>query len=293
MKLAALQRTMAEDVMRPLTRQDGIDRRNRAAEYVKPNERLSAAERLEIYNRSYWFRILDSLYEDFPGLRAVLGERRFTKLSEAYLTEIPSTSFTMSNLGSKLEAWLRANPQWAGRRLDLAIDAVRLEWAHIEAFDGEERKAIGPEDLAEFDAKLEIGLQPYVRLLDLRYPTDELRLKLKASEEGATVASNAVAGKRRRRGSALVQMKRAPVFVAVHRHDGFVYYRRLEPKEYEFLRVLEHGGRFGTVLQRAARAASLSGEELQYNLQGWFATWSQLGWLCHLRNRKTKKETQE
>ena len=67
MKLARFQKLMAEDVMRPLTRQDGIARQNKAASYVRPNDRLTAVERLEIYNRSYWFRILDSLYEDFRG----------------------------------------------------------------------------------------------------------------------------------------------------------------------------------------------------------------------------------
>ena len=27
---------------------------------------------LEIYNRQYWFRVLDCLYDDYPGLRAIL-----------------------------------------------------------------------------------------------------------------------------------------------------------------------------------------------------------------------------
>ena len=65
---------MAADVMSPLTKQDGIAKENQAVTYVKPNDRLTSAERLEIYNRSYWYRILDSLREDFPGLRAVVGE---------------------------------------------------------------------------------------------------------------------------------------------------------------------------------------------------------------------------
>ena len=45
-----------------------------AAEFIKPNDRLSSFERLEIYNRQYWFRLLDCLYEDYPGLLSVLGK---------------------------------------------------------------------------------------------------------------------------------------------------------------------------------------------------------------------------
>ena len=51
-----------------------------APRFIKPNDRLSSFERLEIYNRVYWFRVLDCLYDDYPGLRAVLGERKFMKL---------------------------------------------------------------------------------------------------------------------------------------------------------------------------------------------------------------------
>ena len=76
--------------------------------YIKPNRRMSSAQRLEIYSRSYWFRILDSLYDDFPGLRAMLGKRAFHRLSRAYLVACPSRSFTLRDLGSRLVEWLRA-----------------------------------------------------------------------------------------------------------------------------------------------------------------------------------------
>ena len=38
-----------------------------AAAFIKPNDRLSSFERLEIYNCQYWFRVLDCLYDDYPG----------------------------------------------------------------------------------------------------------------------------------------------------------------------------------------------------------------------------------
>ena len=59
-----------------------------ACEFIKPNDRLSSFERLEIYNRQYWFRLLDCLYEDYPGLLAVLGEKRFLKCVQAYLVAL-------------------------------------------------------------------------------------------------------------------------------------------------------------------------------------------------------------
>ena len=110
MKLLALQRRMARAVMTPLTPGErmrnlsprGRSMRAEAASFIKPNDRLTSFERLEIYNRQYWFRIFSALAEDFPGLRAVLGDRSFDALSKAYLRDCPSTSFTLRNLGGKL-----------------------------------------------------------------------------------------------------------------------------------------------------------------------------------------------
>jgi hypothetical protein len=156
MSLLALQKRMAAALMRPLVAGDHIDPQA-PVDYIKPNDRLTSLERLEIYSRSYWYRLLDSLYEDFPGLRAVLGQRAFERLAKAYLTDRPSASWTMRNLGSRLEEWLRRNPAFAGDRLDLALDMIRLEWAHIEAFDEKDKAVLGPEDLLELGPAMRIG----------------------------------------------------------------------------------------------------------------------------------------
>ncbi|HXP70148.1 MAG TPA: DNA-binding domain-containing protein, partial [Candidatus Dormibacteraeota bacterium] len=120
MSLLSIQRRMARAVMTPLTpaermrptAPDGRSLRKVASDIIKPNDRLTSFERLEIYNRQYWFRVLSAFAEDFPGLRAVLGERKFDAAAKAYINDCPSTSFTLRNLGSKLEAWLRKNPKW-------------------------------------------------------------------------------------------------------------------------------------------------------------------------------------
>src|SRR5579863_3589403 len=104
MNLLELQRRMAGAIMAPLGPGDGLSRTAaaEAAAIVTSNDRLTSAERLEIYAKSYWYRILDALYDDFPGLRAILGVRAFDKLSRAYLAELPSQSFTLRDLGSRL-----------------------------------------------------------------------------------------------------------------------------------------------------------------------------------------------
>lgn len=268
--LAELQRRVAGAVMSPLNASIGAE----AKALVKPNDRLTATERLAIYHRQYWYRILDSFAEDFPGMAAVLGERAFERLARAYLADCPSQSFTLRNLGSRLEGWLREHPEFGGRNLALALDMVRMEWAHIEAFDGAARKPLGPEDLLELVPELSVALQPHIGLLELQYPVDELRIKLNGRPEEHDRASNAVSAPSRRHVvRRYARLKSQAIFLAVHRVEFTVFYRRLEPGEYRLLHAIGSGAPMGAALD------SIQGLQPE-QAQGWFANWAQLGWLC-------------
>jgi len=194
MNLEALQREMAAAVMLPLTADEQMrgqtpDGRSMAViteSFIAPNSRLSAFERLEIYNRQYWFRVLGALAEDFAALNAVVGARAFEKLSIAYLAAHPSRSFTLRNLGSRLPEWLAANPQFGGHRQHLAIDVARIEWAFAEAFDSAEWTPLTLDQIATLDANSRLALQPHLRLIALEYPADDLVLGLHHREKRQT-----------------------------------------------------------------------------------------------------------
>jgi hypothetical protein len=268
--LEELQRRVAGAVMSPLNASISAE----AKQFIKPNDRLTANERLNIYHRQYWYRILDSFNEDFPGLCAILGERAFERLARAYLNDCPSESFTLRNLGSRLEEWLTGHPEFAGKHFALEIDMIRLEWAHIEAFDNAERKALGPEDLLELGSDLVLALQPHIRLLDLQYPVDEMRIRVSERSEEHARASNAVAAPSRRRiVRRYVRLKPQQIFLAVHRVEFTVYYRRLDADEFRLLEAIGQGRPLGEALESHANL----GPE---NVQTWFANWAQLGWLC-------------
>src|ERR1700721_3941914 len=124
MNLLELQRRMEEDVRRPLTAdfemqrmaEDGQSTEEIAVSYISPNARLSSFERLEIYNRQYWFRLISVVSEDFPTLNAVIGTKRFDALILAYLAENPSMSWTLRALGSPLPEFREAHPACGGTR---------------------------------------------------------------------------------------------------------------------------------------------------------------------------------
>jgi hypothetical protein len=281
MTLLELQRRVAGAIMAPLGRADSLTAGDvEVAAIIKPNSRLSAAERLEIYARSYWYRLLDSLYEDFRGLRAILGLRAFDRLLRAYLAERPSESFTMRNLGSRLAEWLEAHTEYGGKNPALSIDMVKLEWAHIVAFDGPAEPVLGPEDLIELHTGMVFRLQPYVTLLDLRYPVDELRLRVNELPEGHAGASNAVLRHKERRVVRRHSLKAEEIFVAVHRFNDVVYYRRLEPAEFRLLKAVAAGIPLGEAIGGVFEDSGLPVDEAGNLVEEWFAAWSLNGWFC-------------
>jgi hypothetical protein len=289
MKLANLQKAVARAIMQPLTRNEqmrtvgprGESMGRYAARYIKPNNRLSSFERLEIYNRQYWFRVLASLAEDFPGLRAILGERRFEDMCRAYLLECPSRSFTLRNLGARLEGWLQRNPRWIRGKSQLAFDMVRLEWADIEAFDAVAEPVLKAEELAGAPSEFRLHLQPYVQLLALHYPVDDLVLRVKDVEGASEFASNAVAESHKRsKVRAVAALEPQEIFLVVHRMDFSVYFRRIEREAYTMLTALRAGKSVGSAIAMAFKESSIPEMERGGYVRDSFETWAALGWLC-------------
>ncbi len=281
--LKSLQRLMVAALVRPLTSAnrlpgrwtDGRTMKAVAESFIKPNDRLTSVERLEIYARCYWFRLLDSFYDDCPGLRAAIGEKKFMRLGEAYLAKYPSGSFTMRNLCSRLDKFIRAEPRFTAPHTALARDVVRFEWAQTVAFDGDGRPALTADDIADRPpTRLRLGLQPYLSLLALDYAADDFVIAVKKDGELSADASNTPgAAPRAAKLRRVPRPKRGRVYVAVHRHDNMIYYKRLEPAAYRILRALRAGG---TIVQAVANVRGVSPE----NLQAWFKNWVELGWLC-------------
>jgi hypothetical protein len=302
MKLLHLQRRMARAVMTPLTSSermrpvspDGRSMRAVASQIIKPNDRLTSFERLEIYNRQYWFRVLSAFAEDFPGVRAVLGGRRFDAMAKAYLIDCPSQSFTLRNLGSRLVNWLEKHPTWAGERQNLAVDMARLEWADIEAFDGKREPSLKREDLAgATPAKLRLRLQPYVTLLALRYPVDDLLLEVRRDSDDLDVASNTFSERhKRKRVTAVAKLEPKPIFLAVHRLDEDVYFRRLDREEFAILSALHAGKSLNAVMGSALRESLTALADRPAHVEKWFHTWSALGWFCRPQKYVVKFHTQ-
>jgi hypothetical protein len=288
MSLAELQRTMAAAVMMPLTPDedmrthapDGRPMADVVATFIAPNSRLTPVERLEIYNRQYWYRLLDALAEDFPALRAVVGSRAFHQLSIEYLTAHPSRSFSLRNLGSRLLDWLSAHPQHTGRRHRLALDVVRIEWAFIETFDNAQRTPLTLDQIATLDGGSQLGLQPHLQLLALDYAADDLVLALHKQQKRGSSEAGVKHDDGPEPPAKLPKLRRRSTWVAAHRLDNAVYYRRLEREEFQTLAAIRDGQSLGEALEAGFRSSGVPESGRPPLVRAWFGHWAELGWIC-------------
>ena len=279
--LLDIQRAMTSVLFRRLTPGDGMRLESAAVaeQIIKPNDRLSAFERLEIYNQQYWWRLLGNFGDDYRTVRAIIGTRKFDKLAVAYLEEYGSSSWSLRDLGQHLVAFIDRNPELTAPHTALAREMASLEWAKTLAFDNEGRDPIDPQRIATRPAeRLKLGLQPYLVLLQLRYPVDHLVRKMRSS--GGEAASNAVASATRRRSVRLLRARPSPepIHLAVHRVNFSVYYKRIEPEAFRILSALRDGATLADACERGF-VDSPNIETAAQKIGEWFQMWTRYGWL--------------
>ncbi|HVS52963.1 MAG TPA: DNA-binding domain-containing protein [Opitutaceae bacterium] len=283
--LRRLQRLMTHALVQPLVGgddrlaprwRDGRPMAEVAAEFIKPNDRLSSFERLQIYARCYWFRVIDGVYADCPCLRALLGEKKFSALVRAFLARYPSHSYTMRNLCARLPQFIREEPRWTAPHTAAAHAIARFEWAQTVAFDAEARPKLTADDIADAPpAKLRLGLQPYLSLLAFDWALDDFAVAVKKRESLRGEASNAVDhGPRPSTAKRVPAPRREKIFLVVHRHDERLYYKRIDRAAFRILEALGAGRTLAQAVAAAGRGVTAE------QVREWFATGMELGWFC-------------
>ncbi|BCU77177.1 DNA-binding domain-containing protein [Luteolibacter sp. LG18] len=220
-----------------------------ADEIIKPGPQLSSGERLELYHRQYWYRLLDSIGEDFPILIRMLGQERFWSLIEDYLLVRPSRSFTLRHLGEGLPGFVADWDKATEAERPWLYAIARMEYAHMEVFERGECRPVLPEELAT----CVLVLQPHVVRLSLPVPAD-----LCVEWESFT------------------PLPLEPVELAVWRSaHSQPAQARLHPIEAILLDRLAAGGTLGEIFEQPVEPAPTAEQ-----VSEWFGAWHQRGWIA-------------
>jgi hypothetical protein len=234
---------------------------------IRSTPNLEATERLELYHRQYWFRLLDTIGEDFPALKHLLGEDTFWRLIEAYLEHVPSRSYNMRRLGSGLADFIGRNHGLAGAYPVHAVELARLEYALCDIFDA----AAFPPVAAEALAATMLALQPHVRLFGFHTPADDIWRSDKNAEIPAQL---------------LATHETALCYgVAVFRNRSRLEVRSIPLKAFAVLNIINQTGSLEDALELLDPNQTDAAE-----VAGWFRDWTELGWLCEKSSANSSSE---
>jgi len=141
--------------------------------WLQQPPRGNAAERLQIYQRSYVGRLVKCLAEQSPAVCHALGEELFEDFCRQYLRAHPPSSHTLHDVGHAFAAWLEGerpdrDSEQGEEWIDFLVDLARYERQLFDLFDacGSEGQSLPTHETPDED----LVLQPSVVLARYRYP---------------------------------------------------------------------------------------------------------------------------
>lgn len=143
----------------------GLPMEEEAFEHIAPSPTLRPAQRIQIYNQQYWWRLLNCLHESFPLVVRLFGYHDFNQtIAIPYLCKYPPDTWAINALGANLSKWIEEEYQAEDKIL--VGNSVAVDWAFNEAFIC--NKFEPATDVAVVSEKT-VYLQPYVTLFAMDY----------------------------------------------------------------------------------------------------------------------------
>jgi hypothetical protein len=160
---------------------------------------------------------------------------------------------------------------------------ARIEWANIVAFDEGAKPVVHVDELLGREpSKVRLALQPYITLLDVQYPVDDLLLAAKRGDERLRgEASNAVEIHDRHTARLNIRrLKPRQHYIAVHRMNCSVYYKPLTRQQYEVLGALQRGATLEEACAVLLKRRGNDAKTIAADVQKWFQECTSFGWFC-------------
>lgn len=168
MELEKLQTAFLKNVLHPTSHDD--------ITYINSDKRLSANDRIEIYSIGYRLRLIEALMDNFPAIHTLLGDEDFEQLALEYITEFPSTHFSLRYMGEKMVQFTKKHRIY--RESPFISEMANFEWKLRQAFDAKDITPLSRETLSKIPPndwpELCFALHPSFSLITLEWNTPAL-----------------------------------------------------------------------------------------------------------------------
>lgn len=229
------------------------------------SRQLNGVDRLSVYNRQYWFRLLTLCQQELPLCRRRLGLTRFNRFCTAYLDRHPSRHPELHHLWLDLPAFCAAESGWGG---DVLLEAAHLDRLHQQVFFAV--------DHVEFDGAA-LSDENLQTLLDRPLPFQAAWHRFDQRWNSVAAREMAVAD---RDAEGVLPAHPDPANWVIYRsRRGSPVCERLSPLQARLLDRLAAGEPLAAAIEQVAVAASVAEmNDLEQGLAAWFARWAGLGW---------------
>lgn len=259
-----------------------------AAEFITPSPTLRPAQRIELYNQQYWWRLLSVMHENFPFVTRLFGYQDFNRLiGFPYLTKYPSRHWSLNRLGEDLIKWLEEEYQESDK--ELILTAASIDWAYCNSFSAEEMPAVTPDKLpvpGDINSLLtaRLYLQPHIYLFNLKGNYFDVR---------HTMIMETVEHWLENDFPALDTDQKNYYFVVFRNLNTDLVWNQISEAEYKLLSRFHKGATIEECCDWLEKQKKASLKNACEHIQQWFKEWVARRWLTLENNQCGKKHVRK
>lgn len=233
----------------------------RIDEVIEGSATLSPEQRIGVYAKMYYARLVDSLCEDFPGVYHALGSEAFCEMAEAYLSKFPSTHYCMTKLGDRLPGYL-ANHEDQYEYGRFLVELATLEVWHYQLFHEPGDQPLAMDAVLGLDAQTlmqsRLKIAETTQLMFTEYPVGDY---LKQVHDQATPQVP----------------EKTLTWLMVYRNGYYVDHDTLAEPAAVLIQKLKNGETFGDAVNAAAE---IDLEQVSADVGAWLQDWAAKGLIC-------------
>lgn len=245
-----------------------------ACEFIAPSPTLRPAQRIELYNQQYWWRLVNILQEGFPLTVRLFGHTDFNeKIAIPYLVKYPPDTWSLCFLGSRLSRWVEE--EYHAEDKQLVLDSTILDNAFFEIFFKRQWPGVDltqlpvPGDISSL-MDVTLHVQPWLSLFEFNYELLNFRHEMLQQSVGHWEEND----------FPKIESGKKFYFVLFRNEQQFVTWMQIPVTAYKILQLFKNGATVNNVCEWIETQDEATCEEAAANLQKWLQEWIVWHWLC-------------
>lgn len=243
-----------------------------ASKYIVPSPYLKPHQRIQIYNQQYWWRLLNTLHDNFPLVTRLFGYQAFNEeIGIPYLIKYPPDHWSLNSLGERLARWI--SEEYEAQDQPFILNAAHLDWAFMASFIAAQQPALDLTHLIQNDPNnlltYHFYLQPHIQLFKWDYDLLTFRESfIKQSVEYWTEND-----------FPLLAKEKAYYFVLYRSQKNNIFWKEIGLGEYTLLDIFQKGSTIESACEHLEKGDATIYEESVAHLQDWLQDWTARHWL--------------